>query len=331
MIIVMEAQSTPQDIQAICQKLETMSLESHVINGVTQSVIGVIGEITDELCETANLWPKVEKALRVGKPYKLVSRECQPSGSIVQVGSLAIGKDKVVIAGPCAVETEDQMLQTAKAVKSAGANMLRGGAFKPRTSPYAFQGLKVKGLELLAEAGKAYGLPVVTEVVDPRDVEVVAQFADMLQIGARNMQNFSLLQEVGQTRKPVLLKRGLSSTVQEWLMAAEYIMAGGNSQVVLCERGIRTFEPWTRNTLDVSAIALAKEVSHLPVLADPSHASGKRSLVEPLAKAALAVGADGLIIEVHPNPDKALSDGPQSLDFAEFATFMQHLQLIKGE
>lgn len=321
----MEPNSTLAEIKSICEKLAGMNFSCHVISGVNQSVIGVIGEITDELCEKAQLWPKVEKALRVGKPFKLVSRECQPKGSIVKVGKVNIGKDTVVIAGPCAVETEDQMLKTAAAVKNAGASMLRGGAFKPRTSPYAFQGLKRKGLELLYEAGNLYDLPVVTEVVDPRDVEIVAQYADMLQIGARNMQNFSLLQEVGQTSKPILLKRGLSSTVQEWLMAAEYIMAEGNSQVVLCERGIRTFEPWTRNTLDVSAIALAKEVSHLPVLADPSHASGKKSLVEPLAKAALAAGADGLIIEVHPNPDQALSDGPQSLDINEFASFMAAL------
>lgn len=325
MIIVMEPNSTLAEIKSICEKLDGMNFSCHVISGVNQSVIGVIGEITDELCEKAQLWPKVEKALRVGKPFKLVSRECQPKGSIVKVGKVNIGKEKVVIAGPCAVETEDQMLKTAAAVKKAGASMLRGGAFKPRTSPYAFQGLKRKGLELLYEAGNLNDLPVVTEVVDPRDVEIVAQYADMLQIGARNMQNFSLLQEVGQTSKPILLKRGLSSTVQEWLMAAEYIMAEGNSQVVLCERGIRTFEPWTRNTLDVSAIALAKEVSHLPVLADPSHASGRKSLVEPLAKAALAAGADGLIIEVHPNPDQALSDGPQSLDFNEFTSFMAAL------
>ncbi|HHY18495.1 MAG TPA: 3-deoxy-7-phosphoheptulonate synthase, partial [Firmicutes bacterium] len=325
MIIVMKVSATKGEIDSVCHRLENMKFSCHVIRGVNQSVIGVIGEITDDLCQQAGMWPQVEKALRVGKPYKLVSKECQPQGSIVKVKSVTIGQDKVVIAGPCAVETENQMLKTAEAVKKAGANMLRGGAFKPRTSPYAFQGLKEKGLELLKEAGDLYDLPVVTEVVDPRDVELVTKYADMLQIGARNMQNFSLLQEVGQTNKPILLKRGLSSTVQEWLMAAEYIMAEGNSQVVLCERGIRTFEPWTRNTLDVSAIALAKEVSHLPVLADPSHASGKRSLVEPLAKAALAVGADGLIIEVHPNPDQALSDGPQSLNFAEFAEFMAHI------
>lgn len=328
MIIVMKKDTETHEIKAVCERLESMNLSCHVIEGVNQSVIGVIGEITDDLLEQAEQWSKVEKALRVGKPYKLVSKECQPDGTIVKVGSVQIGKDSVVIAGPCAVETEDQMHLTAKAVKQAGANILRGGAFKPRTSPYAFQGLKQKGLQLLREAGDEYGLPVVTEVVDPRDVEVVAKHAHMLQIGARNMQNFSLLQEVGQTKKPVLLKRGLSSTVQEWLMAAEYIMAEGNSQVVLCERGIRTFEPWTRNTLDISAIALVKEVSHLPVLADPSHASGKRSLVEPLAKAALAAGADGLIIEVHPNPDQALSDGPQSLNFDEFTSFMSN---IKGD
>lgn len=319
--------ATRFEIHEVCAKLVNLDFTCHVIEGVNQSVIGVIGNITDDLCEQAELWPKVEKALRVGKPYKLVSRECQPEGSVVKVGSVLIGKDKVVIAGPCAVETESQMLETAEAVKKAGANMLRGGAYKPRTSPYAFQGLKTKGLQILNEAGKAYDLPVVTEIVDPRDVEVVARYSDMLQIGARNMQNFSLLQEVGHTRKPILLKRGLSSTVQEWLMAAEYIMAEGNSQVVLCERGIRTFEPWTRNTLDISAIALAKETSHLPVLADPSHASGKRSLIKPLAKAALAAGADGLIIEVHPNPDEALSDGPQSLNFEEFASLMNHLNL----
>ena len=330
MIIVMKPEASSVEIKEVCSKLETLSFSCHVIHGVNQSVIGVVGTITDELLEQAQLWPKVEKAIRVGKPYKLVSRECQPEGSVVKVGSVSIGKEKVVIAGPCAVETEEQMLKTAQALQKAGANKLRGGAFKPRTSPYAFQGLKTKGLELLSEAGRAYGLPVVTEVVDPRDVEIVAQYADMLQIGARNMQNFSLLKEVGLTRKPILLKRGLSSTIQEWLMAAEYILAEGNSQVVLCERGIRTFEPWTRNTLDISAIALAKETSHLPVLADPSHASGKRSLVEPLAKAALAAGADGLIIEVHPNPDGALSDGPQSLNFEEFERLMARLNLGEG-
>jgi len=270
--------------------------------------------------------PGVERVTRITKPYKLASREFKSENTVVRINGVAVGTDEfIVMAGPCSVEGRDQLLQTATAVGALGARMLRGGAFTPRTSPYSFQGLGQDGLELLAEARAITGLPVVTEVMAPEEVELVASYADMLQIGARNMQNFSLLKEVGKCDRPVLLKRGMSATIEEWLQAAEYIMSGGNSRVVLCERGIRTFETQVRNTLDISAVPVVKQLSHLPVVVDPSHAAGKRSLVKPLALAAAAVGADGLLVEVHPDPGSALSDGPQSLDLPGFADLMRDL------
>lgn len=263
------------------------------------------------------------------KPYKLVSREMKPEKTIVRIGSVTVGADRpVIIAGPCAVESERQLLETARAVKQAGAHILRGGAFKPRTSPYAFQGLEEEGLKLLARAREVTGLPVVTEVLDTRDVELVASYADVIQVGARNMQNFRLLREVGHAGKPVLLKRGLAATIEEWLMAAEYIAATGNDQIILCERGIRTYEPALRNTLDISAIPLVRQLSHLPVIVDPSHATGNRRLVTPLARAAVAAGADGVMVEVHPDPANALCDGPQSLTPAMFAELVHEIQLM---
>jgi len=272
------------------------------------------------------LLPGVEEVIPISKPYKLASREFHPQNTVVKINDITIGGDEiVVIAGPCAVETEDQLLTTALAVKAIGANILRGGAFKPSTSPYHFRGLGEEGLKLLAKVRKETGMPVITEVMTPEDVELVAGYADILQIGARNMQNFILLDKVGKTRKPVMLKRGLSATIQEWLLAAEYILAQGNDQVILCERGIRTFETHTRNTMDVSSIPIIKKVSHLPIFADPSHATGKWYLVTPVALAAIAAGADGLMIEVHPNPDLALKDGAQSLTFDNFGKLMSQL------
>jgi len=265
----------------------------------------------------------VEEIIPVSKPYKLASREFHPRNTVVRVNGVAIGGDEIVImAGPCAVESEKQLLDTARQVKADGANILRGGAFKPSTSPYHFRGLGKKGLEMLAKTREEIGMPVITEVMTPNDVELVANYVDILQIGARNMQNFILLDEVGKTRKPVMLKRGLSSTIQEWLLAAEYILAQGNEQLILCERGIRTFETSTRNTMDISAIPIIKKVSHLPIIADPSHATGKWYLVAPLALAAIAAGADGLMVEVHPNPALALKDGAQSLTFENFRQFV---------
>jgi 3-deoxy-7-phosphoheptulonate synthase len=268
----------------------------------------------------------VEETIPVTKPYKLSSREFQPEDTIIKVGEVTIGGDElVIIAGPCAVEAEKQVLDTARAVKAAGANILRGGAFKPSTSPYHFRGLGEKGLKLLAQAREETGLPLITEVLTPDDVELVARYADILQVGARNMQNFILLDEVGKTRKPVMLKRGMSATLQEWLLAAEYILAQGNHQVMLCERGIRTFETYTRNTVDISAIPVIHKLSHLPIIADPSHGTGKWYLVTPLALAAVAAGTDGLMIEVHPTPDSALKDGAQSLTFEHFEELMSQL------
>jgi 3-deoxy-7-phosphoheptulonate synthase len=268
----------------------------------------------------------VDEVIRVSKPYKLSSREFHPLDTTVKVGGITIGgKEIVVMAGPCAVESEEQLFETANAVKAAGANILRGGAFKPSTSPYQFRGLGEPGLELLARVKKDVGLPVITEVMSPGDVELVAGYADILQIGARNMQNFNLLEEVGKTGKPVMLKRGLSATVQEWLLAAEYVLAKGNTQLILCERGIRTFETYTRNTMDISVIPIIEKVSHLPIIADPSHGTGKWYLVIPMALAAVAAGADGIIVEVHPRPDQALKDGAQSLTFANFEQLMSQL------
>lgn len=326
MIVVMKVDCSQDQIHAVVERIEKLGLKGHVSQGVEHTVVGVVGRTFPELRDRLELLPGVEEVIPVSKPYKLSSREFHPRNTVVKVNDLAIGGDEIVImAGPCAVESEEQLLITAQAVKAAGANILRGGAFKPSTSPYDFRGLGEEGLKLLARARQETGMPVITEVMTPTDVELVASYADILQIGARNMQNFTLLDEVGKINRPVMLKRGLSSTIQEWLLAAEYILAQGNEQLVLCERGIRTFETYTRNTMDISAIPIIKKVSHLPIIADPSHATGKWYLVAPLALAALAAGADGLIIEVHPNPDLALKDGAQSLTFDNFQRLTSQL------
>jgi 3-deoxy-7-phosphoheptulonate synthase len=326
MLVVMKKGSTQEDLTSVIHKLTQSGLTGHVSQGVERTVIGVVGQTYPELRDILEFLPGVEEVIPISKPYKLSSREFQHEDSKVKVGDIVIGGEElVIIAGPCAVETEKQVLDTARVVKAAGANILRGGAFKPSTSPYQFRGLGKEGLKILAKARVETGLPLITEVLTPQDVELVAKYADILQIGARNMQNFALLDEVGKTKKPVMLKRGMSATIQEWLLSAEYILSQGNRQVMLCERGIRTFETYTRNTLDISAIPVVKKLSHLPVIADPSHGTGKWYLVAPLALAAVAAGADGLMIEVHPNPDQALKDGAQSLTFESFEQLMVQL------
>ncbi len=329
MIVVMKTGASQDAIARVIKRIEDFGLKAHISEGLDHIVIGVIGKVFTELRDALELLPGVEQVLLVSKPYKLASREFHPQDTIVEVKGVPIGGNEIVVmAGPCAIESEEQLLATAQAVKAAGATVLRGGAFKPRTSPYDFRGLGEAGLRILAAVGKENKMPVITEVMSPDQVDMVAKYADILQIGARNMQNFILLDEVGKTKKPVLLKRGLSSTVQEWLLAAEYILAQNNEQVILCERGIRTFETYTRNTLDISAIPIIERASHLPIIVDPSHATGKWYLVPPITLAAVAAGADGLLIEVHPNPDLALADGPQSLNFDSFRLLMSQLSPI---
>lgn len=331
MLIVMHRNATQKQIGAVIKAVEKMGLTASSIPGGERTAIGVLGnkEYVDDL--SIRDLPGVKEVIHVSKPYKMVSRDFHPRPTIIKIDHVEIGEGKspVTIAGPCAVESEDQILRTAKAVKAAGAEMLRGGAFKPRTGPYTFQGLKEEGLKLLALAKRETGLPIVSEVMSVDNVELVASYVDVLQVGARNMQNFDLLREVGRIRKPVLLKRGLSATIEEFLSAAEYILAGGNAQVILCERGIRTYETATRNTLDLSVVPIIRELSHLPIVVDPSHATGKRSLVPPIAKAALVAGAHGIMIEVHPEPEKALSDGPQSLTIPGFQRLMEEIRQIK--
>jgi 3-deoxy-7-phosphoheptulonate synthase len=326
MIVVMKTGSSQDEISKVTKRIEDSGLTAHISQGVEHTVIGVLGEVFPELHDTLELLSGVEQVIPVTKPYKLASREFHPQDTIVELNGVAIGGNEIVImAGPCAIESEEQLLSTAQAVKAAGATVLRGGAFKPRTSPYQFRGLGESGLKMLAQVSKETQMPIITEVMAPNDVGLVAKYVDILQIGARNMQNFVLLDEVGKIKKPVLLKRGLASNIQEWLLAAEYILAQGNEQVILCERGIRTFETYTRNTMDISSIPIIERVSHLPIIADPSHATGKWYLVPPLALASVAAGADGLLIEVHPNPDLALADGPQSLTFDNFRLLMSQL------
>jgi 3-deoxy-7-phosphoheptulonate synthase len=326
MIVVMNFGATSREVAEVTRRIESSGLKPHLSEGTQHTIIGVVGQIFPELKDILESLPGVEQVIPVSKPYKLTSREFHPQDSIITLGGLAIGgKEIVVIAGPCAVESEEQLFTTAMAVKAAGATILRGGAFKPSTSPYNFRGLGVKGLMLLAQAAKKAGMLTVTEVMSTLDVDMVANYADILQIGARNMQNFNLLEAVSKSGKPVLLKRGMSATIQEWLLAAEYILALGNKQVMLCERGIRTFETYTRNTMDISAIPIIEKVSHLPVIADPSHGTGKWYLVTPLALAAVAAGADGVMVEVHPAPDLALKDGPQSLTFENFSKLMKQM------
>ena len=327
MIIVMSGQATEEEIKHVIERVEECGFSAHVSRGVERTIIGAVGsgERREEL-KALLAAPGVVDVTPITHPFKLVSRQIKHDRTVVNVGGVRIGgHETVVIAGPCSVESREQLMETALAVKASGAHLLRGGAYKPRTSPYDFQGLGIEALKFLEEARRATGLPVVTEVMSTEDVEVVAEYADMLQVGARNMQNFSLLRKLARTRRPILLKRGPSATVKEWLLAAEYLMAGGNPDIVLCERGIKTFETATRNTLDLASIALAKELSHLPVIADPSHGTGVRSLIPAASRAALAIGADGLIIEVHPCPERALSDGPQSLDLAGFSGMMRTL------
>jgi 3-deoxy-7-phosphoheptulonate synthase len=331
MIIIMRPDATDEQINHVTEKLKQHGFGVHLSKGTERTVIGAIGDKSVIELETIEMLPGVSEIVPIRKPFKLVSREFKAQDTIVEITpSLSIGDAKkiAVIAGPCSVENKEQILEVAKAVKEAGAVALRGGAFKPRSSPYSFQGLGKEGLELLAEARKKTGLPVVTEVLDTRDVEIVAKYADVIQIGARNMQNFMLLREVGKTGKTILLKRGPGAKIEELLMSAEYILSEGNQNVILCERGIRTLETYTRNTLDLSAVPVIKKLSHLPVIVDPSHGTGKWNLVPAMAKAAVAAGADGLMIEVHPHPDEALSDGPQSLKPDTFAELMQELKKI---
>ena len=330
MIVLMKTGASKQEVDDVVQKAKSLELGVQLNLGTDKTVVALLGSNTGQIpTDIFAVLPGVESVTRIMKPYKLASREFNPRDTIVDCGGVKIGGERiVVIAGPCAVENEDQLMQAAAAVKKAGASILRGGAFKPRTSPFSFQGMQKKGLELLARAREEFGMPVVTEVVDPHDVELVSSYADMLQIGSRNMQNYPLLTNAGKSRCPAVLKRGFSCTITEWLTAADYLLAEGNNQVILCERGIRTFEDSIRFSLDISAIPVLKRNSHLPVIVDPSHAAGHYSLVPAIAKAAVAAGADGLLIEVHPNPKEALVDGLQSLSLSDFARLMEELRTI---
>lgn len=329
MVIVMKHHASAEDIGRVVSHIEDMGFKAHLSPGEERTIIGVIGDERGLDPENFSMLDGVERCMRILHPFKLASRDFHPEDSIIRINGTAIGgKTIAVIAGPCSIESREQLMESVHAVKEAGAKLLRAGAYKPRTSPYAFQGLGIKGLELLREAKARYGLPTVTEVMSPVDVPLVVEYADVLQIGARNMQNYALLNAVGETQSPVLLKRGLSSTIEELIMAAEYILSHGNHRVMLCERGIRTFETATRNTFDINAIPVLKHLTHLPVIADPSHGTGKWDLVTPIARGAVAAGADGLIIEVHPNPAKALSDGGQSLKPEKFAEMMKQVRVI---
>jgi 3-deoxy-7-phosphoheptulonate synthase len=329
MIIVMRNGATELQIAKVEQVIQSLGYRSHPIHGEERTIIGVIGNDRPLVDHPLSLLDGVETTMPILQPFKLASRDFHPADSVIPIDGIAVGGNRVIImAGPCAIESREQLWEAAAAVKASGAAMLRGGAFKPRSSPYAFQGLGIDGLHLLAEVRAAMGMPVITEVMAPAEVEVTMQHADILQIGARNMQNYALLQEVGRAGHPVLLKRGMMSTIEELLLSAEYILDKGNSRVILCERGIRTFEKYTRNTLDISAIPVIKKLSHLPIMVDPSHGTGNWEYVSAASKAAVAAGADGLLIEVHPHPEKALSDGPQSLRPANFAKLMTELQLV---
>lgn len=330
MVIVMEENATQEDIERVIQKVVEVGFKAHPDRGENHTIIGVVGEGDREyILNNIGTFRGVERVVEITQPFKLASRTFKPSPSVYDISGAKVGDDNFcVIAGPCAVETRQQVLETAYFLKEEGVKFLRGGAYKPRTSPYSFQGLKEEGLEVLKEAADKTGLRIVTEVMDTREVEIVSKYADVLQIGTRNMQNFSLLKEVGKVNKPVLLKRGQSATYRELLMAAEYIISEGNSQVILCERGIRTFTDETRNTLDISAIPVVKRYSHLPIIVDPSHASGDWRYIIPLSKAAVAAGADGIIVEVHPDPQNALSDGNQSLNFEQFRELMRQIKKL---
>jgi len=329
MIIVMKQGATRAQITGVTARIEQLGYQAHVSEGEERTIIGIIGNDRPLDREPIERLSGVERTVPILRPFKLAGRDFHPKDTVIDLNGVSIGGDQIVVmAGPCAVENREQLLETADVVQEAGAHVLRGGAYKPRTSPYSFQGLGEEGLKLLAEARKRTGLLIVTEVMEPNLVPLVSSYADILQIGARSMQNYALLHAVGEAQKPVLLKRGMMSTIEELLMSAEYILSHGNNRVMLCERGIRTFEPYTRNTLDVSAVPLLKQLSHLPVIADPSHGTGKWELVEPVARAAVAAGTDGLMIEVHPHPEEAMSDGAQSLKPERFTALMQHLAPI---
>ena len=329
MIVVMKPGSTTENLSAVVKKIEAAGLRTHLSKGEEVTIVGVIGDKKIIANLELQMMAGVEKTVRITEKYKLVSRDFHPEDTIIDAGGVKIGGNEVIVmAGPCAVESLEQRREAAQAVKACGAKFLRGGAFKPRTSPYDFQGLGKEGLKLLRKVADEFDLRVVTEIIDKDDIEIFGEYSDILQVGARNMQNFQLLKALGKCSKPVLLKRGLSATISEWLNAAEYIMSGGNEQVIFCERGIRTYETFTRNTLDLSAVAAIKELSHLPIVVDPSHGTGRWKMVAPMARAALAAGADGLIIEVHPHPEKALSDGDQSLTPEAFRELMTNLDGI---
>jgi len=328
MLVIMEKEATQEQIDEVMQRIRSLEYECHPMQGKEGLLIGATGDGKgSHRIQVLECLPGVERVVPISSPYKLASRETKKDKSLLKVNEIEIGNGKlVVIAGPCSVESEEQLMESARVVREAGASILRGGAFKPRSSPYSFQGLGEEGLKLLAAARSRFGLAVVTEVINPRDVDLVASYADILQIGARNAQNFSLLKEVGQARKPILLKRGMMTSIEEYLMSAEYILSEGNGDVILCERGIRTFETATRNTLDISAVPVLKKKTHLPIIVDPSHAAGHWEYVTPLSMAAVAAGADGLMIEVHPWPEKALSDGSQSLKPDRFLKLMEDLR-----
>lgn len=328
MIIVMAPDATPEEIEKVEDTIRKLGYTPHAIVGVERKVIGAVGDEREkDRLQSIETMGGVESVFPILKPYKLASREVKSSNSVIQADGVAIGGTAIaIIAGPCSVESKGQICTTANLVKGSGANFLRGGAYKPRTSPYSFQGLEEDGLKLLAAAKEVSGLPIVTEVMNPREIDLVAKYADIIQVGARNMQNFSLLKELGQINKPILLKRGMMNTIKEFLMSAEYILSEGNQQVILCERGIRTFETATRNTLDISCIPVLKKETHLPIIIDPSHATGHWEMVESMSRASIAAGADGLIIEVHPDPVNAFSDGPQSLKPEKFARLMENLR-----
>lgn len=329
MIIVMRTGATADQIATVIEKVHSFGLRTHPIYGVQKTVIGIVGDDKTRIVEKMQSMPGVEDIIPILQPYKFAGREAHPDNTVIRLDGVSIGGDQVAImAGPCAVESEEQLLETARRVKKSGAQILRGGAYKPRTSPYSFQGLGEEALKYLAEARAETGLLVITEVTDPRNVELVCQYADILQVGARNMQNFALLTEVGISGHPVMMKRGPSSTVKDLLLAAEYVIIEGNSDIILCERGITTFETYTRNTLDLSAVPVIKGLSHLPVIVDPAHATGRTHLVEPMALAAIAAGADGIMVEVHPDPDTALCDGPQALTLEQFDTMMEKVRSI---
>ncbi len=329
MIIVLRARATDEEVAQVCRRIEALGLTPHLSRGVERTIIGAIGDERILLDKAIEALPMVEKVLPILKPYKLASREFHPENSVVAVDGVRIGdRCLAVVAGPCSVESREMLLSVAKEVQTAGAHLLRGGAFKPRSSPYAFQGLGEEALRYLAEAKRETGMPVVTELMDPREAPMILRYADIIQVGARNMQNFRLLKELGMHQTPVLLKRGMSSTIRELLMSAEYILSEGNYNVILCERGIRTFEDATRNTLDLSAVPVLKQLTHLPVVVDPSHGTGKWDLVAPMALAAVAAGADGVMVEVHPRPEEALSDGPQALLPSRFHRLMADLRKV---